>query len=131
MIVIAALVAAVVGGLLGFSARQRVSSAQNVAAAASAERIEAEAIARKNEILLEANNEALKLRNAVEAEARERRRELQQSERRLQQKEENLDRKTESLERRDRKVAEREKEIEARHEEIDLAVRRQVEELER
>src|SRR5579884_827207 len=100
-------------------------------AAANAERIEAEAVARKNEILLEANNEALKLRNSVEAEARDRRRELQQSERRLQQKEENLDRKLEGLERRERTIANREKELEARHSEIDQVVQRQTQELER
>jgi ribonuclease Y len=130
-LILGLVLAALVGGAVGFFARQRVVSKQAELAEATAERIEAESTARKNEILLEANNEALKLRNAVEAEARERRRELQQSERRLQQKEENLDRKTESLERRDRKVAEREKEIEARHEEIDVAVQRQLAELER
>ncbi len=123
--------AAVVGGAVGYFVRQRSVAKQAVLAEAAAERIEAEATARKNEILLEANNEALKLRNAVEAEARERRRELQQSERRLQQKEENLDRKIESLERRERKLAEREKEIEARHAEIDQVVQRQTSELER
>jgi ribonuclease Y len=130
-LILGLVLAALVGGAVGFFARQRVVSKHAELAEATAERIEAEATARKNEILLEANNEALKLRNVVETEARERRRELQQSERRLQQKEENLDRKTESLERRDRKVAEREKEIEARHEEIDQAVQRQVDELER
>ena len=98
--IVVALVALAVGGAVGFFLRQRNTSAQGIVAAANAERIEAEAITRKNEILLEANNEALKLRNNVETEARDRRRELQQSERRLQQKEENLDRKLEGLERR-------------------------------
>jgi ribonuclease Y len=131
IVVIAALVAAVVGGSVGFFARQRASSGQDIVAAANAERIEAEAVARKNEILLEANNEALKLRNNVESEARDRRRELQQAERRLQQKEENLDRKLEGLERRERTVATREKDLEARHAEIDQALQRQTRELER
>ena len=130
-VILAALVAAGVGGAIGFFARQRNTAAEGLAAAAAAERIEAEAVARKNEILLEANNEALKLRNGVEAEARERRRELQQAERRLQQKEENLDRKLETLERRERTVANREKEIETRHAEIDTAVQRHADELER
>jgi ribonuclease Y len=132
LILIPVLVLAAVGGAaVGYFVRQRSVAKQAVLAEAAAERIEAEATARKNEILLEANNEALKLRNTVEAEARERRRELQQSERRLQQKEENLDRKIESLERRERKLAEREKEIETRHAEIDQAIQRQASELER
>ena len=131
VIVIAALVAAVVGGAVGYLARQRASSGQDLVAAANAERIEAEAVARKNEILLEAKNDALKLRNTVEAEARDRRRELQQAERRLQQKEENLDRKLEGLERRERTLANREKELDGRNAEIEQALQRQTEELER
>jgi ribonucrease Y len=131
VVVLAALVAAAVGGAIGFLLRQRSTTANGEVAAAAAERIEAEAVARKNEILLEANNEALKLRNAVETEARDRRRELQHSERRLQQKEENLDRKLENLERREKTLSAREKEIESRHAEIDRAVQRQIEELER
>ena len=131
VVVLAALVAAGVGGAIGFLLRQRNHAATGEAAAAAAERIEADAIARKNEILLDANNEALKLRNSVETEARDRRRELQHAERRLQQKEENLDRKLESLERREKTLVTREKEIEGRHAEIDRTIQRQVEELER
>ncbi len=130
-VVLAALVAAGLGGAVGYLVHQRQALARVHTAEATAERIEADALARRNEILLEANNEALKLRNAVEAEARERRRELQHAERRLQQKEENLDRKLEALERRERHLANREKEAEARHAEIDRAVQRQMEELER
>jgi len=129
--ILAALVGAAVGGGAAYFARQRVATNQGVVAAANAERMEAEANARKNEILLEANNEALKLRNAVETEARERRRELQQGERRLQQKEENLDRKLEAFERRERGLGTREKDIETRQAEADQLVERQREELER
>ncbi len=130
-VVLAALVAAGLGGAVGYLVHQRQALARVHTAEATAERIEADALARRNEILLEANNEALKLRNAVEAEARERRRELQHAERRLQQKEENLDRKLEALERRERHLANREKEAEARHAEIDRAIQRQMDELER
>jgi ribonuclease Y len=131
VVVVIVLVTAAASASAGYLVRQRTTAANNRLAEANVERIEAEAQARKNEILLEANNEALKLRNNVEAEARDRRRELQQGERRLQQKEENLDRKIDQLERRERTVSTREKEIESRHVEIDQAVQRQLQELER
>jgi len=62
ILILGLVLAALVGGAVGFFARQRVVSKQAELAEATAERIEAEATARKNEILLEANNEALKLR---------------------------------------------------------------------
>jgi ribonuclease Y len=130
-VLIALMLGAAAGGGVAYIWRQRTAATAALLARANAERLEAEAAARRNEILAEANAEALRLRSAVEAEARERRRELQHAERRLQQKEENLDRKLDQLERRERQLAQREREVEQRHCEIDAAVQRQLQELER
>jgi ribonuclease Y len=68
----------------------------------------AEAEEQKRQMLLEAREEALKTRSAVDAELKERRRELQRQERRHSQREESLDRKGESLEKAESDLAGRE-----------------------
>jgi ribonuclease Y len=100
-------------------------------AQSSAEKVVAEAEARRKEILLEAKDEALKIRAAAEAEVRERRQELQRFERRLQQKEETLDRKIEQLDRRERSLQTREREVEARYQEVEHIKQEQYRELQR
>lgn len=72
-----------------------------------------EARARGKEIVLEAKDEALRLKTDAENEVRERRADVQRMERRLQQKEENLDRKVEDLDRKDRALTEREQEVDS------------------
>jgi ribonuclease Y len=76
-----------------------------------ASRIVAEAERRQKETLLEAKEEAIRLRSQAEGDLRERRNEAQHLERRLTHKEENLDRKLESLERRDRSLVNKEKNL--------------------
>ena len=76
------------------------------------ERLLAEAQAQQKEIILEAKDEAHRIREAAALDARERRADVQRMERRVQQKEENLDRKLEGLERRERQLGQREEEIE-------------------
>jgi ribonuclease Y len=76
-----------------------------------ASRIVAEAERRQKETLLEAKEEAIRLRSQAEGDLRERRNEVQRLERRLTHKEENLDRKLESLERRDRSLVNKEKNL--------------------
>lgn len=97
----------------------------------NAEKMIAEAAARRNEMLLEAKDEALRIRQSAEAEHRERRAELQRQERRLQQKDETLDRRTESAERRERALVTKEKELETLRIEIEEVKVRQFQELER
>jgi len=82
------------------------------------EEAEKEAEAAKREILLEAKEEAHRLRNDIEQEERTRRAELQRTERRLLQKEESLDRKLEALERKEESIARKERELEAAKEEL-------------
>ncbi len=67
--------------------------------------------ARRKEALLEAKDEAHRLRKEVERENRERRQDLQRTERRLSQREETIERRAEALEKRDRQVDEKEAEV--------------------
>ena len=125
------LVACLFGVGLGFLTRELVSRKRIRAAEEQAMSLLAEARTKQKEILLEAKDEAIKIRAAAEAESRERRADLQRQERRIAQKEENLDRKAEALERRERTLANKEKEIEAIRNQVEELKRAQLRELER
>lgn len=110
-----AVVAALVAGAAAFYVGRRQSQGQikvdATAAAAETERAIHEAEARKRELLLEARDEALKLRTDAEQEVKQRRGDLQGQERRLQQKEEQLDRRIEQAERKQQTLQSREDEL--------------------
>ena len=110
--IIVGLLGIIFGVLGGALLQQRITQRRITAAERSAARILSEAESRHKEVLLEAKEEALRLRNQAEAEIRERRTEVQRLERRLIQKEENLDSKLEALERRDHSLTEKEKDLE-------------------
>ncbi|HZQ34403.1 MAG TPA: ribonuclease Y [Dehalococcoidia bacterium] len=101
------------------------------AAQAAAARIVSEAETRQKEILLEAKEEAIRLRTQVELELRERTSDLQRQERRIVQKEENLDRKAEAYERRERQLAQREQEAEAARAQLEELRQQRLQEIER
>lgn len=125
------LAVAAVAFALGYFFKQIALRDQVKAAAENAALIIADAKTKQKELLLEAKDEALRLRNTVEAELRERRSDLQRQERRLQQREEHLDRKLEATERREQIVQQKEKEIEALRAEAEELKRQQRAELER
>jgi ribonuclease Y len=105
--------------LLGYFLRKFAGEAKIGTAEAAARRIleeakaeaHREAEARKREALLEAKDEAFRIKRDAEREIREQRGEVQRLERRLVQREENLERKLETLERRDQTLAHREQEV--------------------
>ncbi|HUS16218.1 MAG TPA: ribonuclease Y [Chloroflexia bacterium] len=86
----------------------RVAQAQ-----AEAQRALDESKTRQKELLLQAQEEKLRVRSDVENEFKEQRIQIQTVEQRIMRKEENLDRKTEALDSRERKIQAREKESEA------------------
>src|SRR5207237_1140574 len=96
-------------GVLGRTAVRETAAAQAVA----------EAESRRKEVLLEAKEEAIRVRNAAEAEIRAQRGELKSEEQRLHSKEESLDRKLDTLEGRERKLGDREQDIENRVREVE------------
>ena len=85
----------------------------------------------KKEAILEAKEEAHRLRNEAERDARERRAEIQRSERRLIQKEESMDRKLENIERKEESITQKEQAIVNKQKELDKVISKQLEELER
>src|SRR3990172_7570322 len=85
-----------VGVLLGYLAKVRVGKDQVEAAERSAARILEDAQAKQRETLVEAKEEAIRLRSQVENELKTRRDEILRLEQRIASKEENLDRKLET-----------------------------------
>ncbi len=119
----------------GIGYRKKVSEKQIGSAEEKArailEEAEKNAKAKKREMTLEAKEEAHKLRAAVDAEIKDRRKEISGQEKRLNQKEENLDRKTEALEKKEQVLSERLRELEKKEAAVDKIREQQIESLER
>jgi ribonuclease Y len=122
----------VIWGVLGGAyLQQRITQRRIAASQRSAARILNEAERRQKEVLLEAKEESLRLRQQTEAELKERRREVQRLERRLIQKEEGLDRKLDSLEQRQRNLQNREARLEQARTDLQELEEQRKQELER
>ena len=122
-IVVTAIVAGAVCFVLGSNHRKRKAEAEIGSAEEQAKRILSDAMktaeAKKKEAVLEAKDEIHSMREASEAELKERRSEVQRQERRLQQKEESLDKKTDNFERKEEKLNQRMRELEKKEAEIE------------
>jgi len=128
--VIIVVLALFLGIAAGFIVRTTIMTRRFQHAEAEVAKIVEDAATKQKEILLEAKEEALKIKADVEAETRSRRSELHRQERRIAQKEENLDRKTEGLEKRERSLTGKEKEIERSLAQLDEFKKKQVQQLE-
>jgi ribonucrease Y len=135
MYVLIALVSAAVAGALTWyltKVKLESSAASTVGRAElEAKRVVEEAEAQRRETVLEAKDEAIRLRSEMDREVSNRRRELERVERRIEQKEEQLDRKNEQVERRDKTLQRREKDLDTRETELETYKQRQEEELQR
>ncbi|HEY8170386.1 MAG TPA: ribonuclease Y [Candidatus Limnocylindria bacterium] len=131
VVIIVAAVAAVIGIIIGFVARNFVAANTVKHAEQYGQRLVAEARAKQKEIVLEGKDEALHLRRDAEEEAREQRATQQRSERRLLDREEALDRKTAALEQREADLGARQTELEAERTRLGELHQRQLFELER
>ncbi len=135
IIIISAVVALVLGFLIGMLFRKKIAEGKIGGAEEKAKAIidEAKATAetKKKEALLEAKEEIHKSRNEFEKESKERRNEMNRQERRIQQKEENLDKKSESIEKKEELLNQKIKEAEALKEETAKVKSAQLEILER
>ncbi|NDI33315.1 ribonuclease Y [Chengkuizengella sediminis] len=120
---------------IGYFIRKSLAEAKITSAEHAAEQIllnaKKDAEALKKENILEAKDEAHKIRIEAEKDIRDRRNEVQRLERRLLQKEESLDKKIESFERKEEKIANKEKQIDDKQSQIQLIHDKQVAELER
>ena len=97
----------------GYYLTRRSNTEHARVAQADAERILEEARTRQKELVLEAKEEAVKLKTGAEQDARQRRAEVQRQEQRLAQREEQFERKLESLEKRDKALVQQEQELQA------------------
>ena len=104
--------ALVLGGVVGYFARQMIANQQIRNTRKEAQRLLDEATTKHNEVLRAAREEAIKVSNAAEAENKERRLEIQRIEKRVGQKEEALERKIESIERREHDLESAKKDVE-------------------
>ena len=138
LIIVGAAVALVlfpIGFILGISHRKRVAERKIGSAEEQATQLVTDALreaeAKRKEILLEAKEQVLALKNDTENELKERRKEVTRQERRIAQKEENLDAKTASLEAKEAALAERQEKIAALEAEVRATLQKQTEALER
>ena len=87
--------------------------------------------AKRKETLLEAKEEAFKIRAEIERENKEKRSEIQRLERKLTQKEETLDRRLDNLDRKERTITEKETEAQGKFDQASELVTQQRVELEK
>ncbi len=95
-----------------------------------ARRVLEETRIQEKEILLAAKDEAIRLREAVEAENKGIRNNLQRQENRLHRKEEMLDRRQEEAEKRERRLLQKEKEVEKSHQQVEEVLQQELQALE-
>ena len=129
--VVIGVLALAIGALLGYTVKIRIGRGQVLTAERDARRILAEAEARQKETLLEAKEEAIRVRAQVETEVKERRDEVLRLEHRITSKEENLDRKVDALERRESAFASKEQEVQETRAKLEELHRQQIREIER
>ena len=132
---IVGIICAIIGIIIGFFIRKNISESKIGSAEIEAKRIVEEATkvaeTRKKELLVEAKDEAHKMRNEYERENKERRNEVQRSEKRLIKKEEMLDSKSMAVEKKEEALQKKLREIETKQSKLEAIHQKQVEELER
>ena len=118
---------------LGISYRKKIAEAEIGGAEQEAKKIVSEAAVaaenKKREVLIEAKEEAHKMRIEFDKEMKEQRSEQQRAERRLQQKEESLDKKVEQLEKKEENLTQKNKQVDEKLEELDKIHEQQMDEL--
>ena len=138
LVVVLVLVAAAVSGAicfyLGGENRKRTAEAKLGSAEEEAKRIVNDAIKsaeqKRKETIIEAKDEAFRLKAEADKEIKDRRAEVSRQERRMDQKEEALDKRTAAMERREEDLKRRTETVEARLDELEQLKLRQTEKLE-
>jgi len=130
-IVVATVVALLVGWSAGYYLHRYRSKAMGQTAKVEAERLVEEANARAREIKLAAKDQVLHLRETAETDIKRMRTSLQREEERLQKRRETIDRKLEKLEDRERRQNQRQSRLDKIQNELDKLQERRLAELER
>src|SRR5438093_13709316 len=131
LLVIGVVVGAALGALIAYVWLGNVRRQRDFVSTAEREKLLSDAETQMKEMVLEAKEEAHRIRMSLEQEVRDARAEIQRSERRVQQKEESIDRKLEDLDRKEQAVTAKELEIGRTRERVNDALAEQVKELER
>ena len=134
LVLVAAAVAGALGFYLGGENRKRTAEAKIGSAEEEAKRIVNDAIKaaeqKRKETIIEAKDEAFKLKSDADKEIKNRRAEITRQERRIDQKEEALDKRTAQMERKEEDLKRRSETVEARLDELEQLKLRQTEKLE-
>ena len=124
-IIIAAVVAIVVGFLIGYFLMQKVLKERNDATALEAQNALAdaqrEAESMKREALVEAKDEVLKMKQDAERESKERMEAVRSSENHLNQREQSLDKRTEALDHREHQISSLQGQVDRRAKDVERA----------
>ena len=124
-IIIAAVVAIVVGFLIGYFLMQKVLKERNDATALEAQNTLAdaqrEAESLKREALVEAKDEVLKMKQDAERESKERMKAVRSSETHLNQREQSLDKRTEALDHREHQISSLQGQVDRRAKDVERA----------
>lgn len=124
-IIIAAVVAIVVGFLIGYFLMQKVLKERNDATALEAQNALAdaqrEAESMKREALVEAKDEVLKMKQDAERESKERMKAVRSSENHLNQREQSLDKRTEALDHREHQISSLQGQVDCRAKDVERA----------
>ena len=124
-IIIAAVVAIVVGFLIGYFLMQKVLKERNDATALEAQNTRAdaprEAESLKREALVEAKDEVLKMKQDAERESKERMKAVRSSENHLNQREQSLDKRTEALDHREHQISSLQGQVDRRAKDVERA----------
>ena len=124
-IIIAAVVAIVVGFLIGYFLMQKVLKERNDATALEAQNAlvdaQREAESMKREALVEAKGEVLKMKQDAERESKERMKAVRSSENHLNQREQSLDKRTEALDHREHQISSLQGQVDRRAKDVERA----------
>ena len=124
-IIIAAVVAIVVGFLIGYFLMQKMLKERNDATALEAQNTLAdaqrEAESLKREALVEAKDEALKMKQDAERESKDRMNAVRSSENHLNQREQSLDKRTEALDHREHQISSLQGQVDRRAKDVERA----------
>lgn len=119
------------GGAIGYFARQRLVDSKIRSVEAQTREMIEEAEATRKQLVVQAKEESLRIKDEVEAELRKRQQRLSQNEERLQKRQETLDNRLDNIERRERSLNKRQSTLDRKANDLAQIEEKRVAELER
>lgn len=131
ILIVVGVVALGLGGAIGYFARQRLVDSKIRSVEAQTREMIEEAEATRKQLIVQAKEESLRIKDEVEAELRKRQQRLSQNEERLQKRQETLDNRLDNIERRERSLNKRQSTLDRKANELAQIEEKRVAELER